>query len=320
MKTKSNHKNDNSALYVLTYHRILEKTDPLQPDLITQKEFDFQMWLVKKLFTVIDLEYALKAQQNNNLPSNAICISFDDGYLDNYTHALPILKKHDMSATFFLISSAVSSGENLWYDNIIEQIRNHTEPHIDLTKLGLKYFSMRTNDQKQQAINAILEYAKHLHSQELKIFIDNFNSLVPCRKQTQLMMTKKEVLELMAESMQIGSHGVEHHILSTQDSNQSRINIKQSKHDLEEMLNIQINLYAYPNGKKADFNQMHTDYIEQSGYSGALTSCYGSISKNSDRFTLNRITCWPKGIFKQFIFFMRLRLEYIYFSRIKRLL
>lgn len=45
--------------------------------------------------------------ENGDTPARAICLTFDDGWKDNYTHAFPILKKYGIPATVFLVPSCI---------------------------------------------------------------------------------------------------------------------------------------------------------------------------------------------------------------------
>ena len=55
--------------------------------------------------------------REGTLPERALCITFDDGYADNYDVALPILKKHDVRATFF-VTSGLLDRPSMWSDQI----------------------------------------------------------------------------------------------------------------------------------------------------------------------------------------------------------
>lgn len=73
---------------------------------------------------------------------NIVAISFDDGFLDNYTHALPILKKYQVKATIYL-ATKIEGIEKLSESNIQEMVATgliefgaHTQHHVNLLKLS----------------------------------------------------------------------------------------------------------------------------------------------------------------------------------------
>lgn len=92
---------------ILYYHRVEDRLPPAKG--VSPPAFAAQMeYLRKKNYQSISFEqlgdYFIKGQP---LPSRPVIISFDDGYLDNFTRALPILKKNGFRATIFLVSDYI---------------------------------------------------------------------------------------------------------------------------------------------------------------------------------------------------------------------
>jgi peptidoglycan/xylan/chitin deacetylase (PgdA/CDA1 family) len=127
---------------VLNYHKV----DTLHHALsIPPEEFEEQMaYLARNGFSTISPE-ALMAYLNHGkpLPEKPILITFDDGYLDNYTNAYPILKKYGFTATIFLVTNLVGHDERfMTWDQVREMQQNgfvfgsHTVSHTPLTKLS----------------------------------------------------------------------------------------------------------------------------------------------------------------------------------------
>lgn len=90
---------------VLTYHHI--STKPLSSITIKPGRFEADLKMLKEdNFNVISLRDAIESISGNaNLPPNAVVITFDDGYKSFYEHAYPLLKKYNMPATSFVITS-----------------------------------------------------------------------------------------------------------------------------------------------------------------------------------------------------------------------
>ena len=73
------------------------------------------------------------------LPSKPVILTFDDGYLDAYTNAFPLLKKYGLSATFFIFTGAIGFNQNYLSWNEIQEmssagmsIESHTYTHPDM--------------------------------------------------------------------------------------------------------------------------------------------------------------------------------------------
>jgi peptidoglycan/xylan/chitin deacetylase (PgdA/CDA1 family) len=90
-------------LLTFIFHRVLSVPDPLFPYEQDGRQFEWMMRFVAKNFTVLRLEDAASRLAAGDLPPTAACITFDDGYGDNVEVALPILRRHDLVGTFFVI-------------------------------------------------------------------------------------------------------------------------------------------------------------------------------------------------------------------------
>ena len=143
------------------YHRIANI--PGDRNALSPEKFYAQInYLKNKGFTTLTMENLYDFYANGKkLPKKSVLLTFDDGYLDNFTTALPILKEKNMTAVIFPISNWVGK-ENKWEDFNKEQtitmgweqlkawqtagmeIASHTANHpflghtpIELTKLEL---------------------------------------------------------------------------------------------------------------------------------------------------------------------------------------
>lgn len=78
------------------------------------------------------------------LPEKPVLITFDDGYLDNYEHAFPILRKHNMTAVFYIITGLIGYPDRLAAEHILKMadggmyFGSHTVSHRSLGELSAK--------------------------------------------------------------------------------------------------------------------------------------------------------------------------------------
>ena len=94
------------------------------------------MALLAAHFTVLPLSEAVERLARGALPARAVCVTFDDGYADNYAVAAPILPGMGSAATFFVAARYLDGGR-MWNDTIIEAVRRATGPTLELSGLGL---------------------------------------------------------------------------------------------------------------------------------------------------------------------------------------
>ena len=94
------------------YHKVAEEPDFLT---VTPADFEKQLLFIKRHFTPIRLsDLILHLKSNKVLPDNAAIISFDDGYLDNFTNAYPILLKSQIPFSIFLVADFI--GKTVLHD------------------------------------------------------------------------------------------------------------------------------------------------------------------------------------------------------------
>lgn len=131
---------------ILMYHYISEPppgSDIYRVDLsVTPDSFREQMaFLSENGYTPIDLETLSLAIVNQaTLPEKAVILTFDDGYLDNYEHAFPILQEYGFEGTFFVVTEFIDRGREgyMTWEMIVEmsragqRIESHSKTHPDL--------------------------------------------------------------------------------------------------------------------------------------------------------------------------------------------
>ena len=149
-----------ARLSVLIFHRVLPVPDPVFPGEFDAVRFDQMLTWLRSAFNVLPLDEAIARARTGSLPARAAAITFDDGYADNCEIALPLLKKHGVSATFFVATDFIDGGR-MWNDSVIAAIRNCPSPVLDLSGLGLGQWAVATNSEKRHKIEGLLVKLKY---------------------------------------------------------------------------------------------------------------------------------------------------------------
>lgn len=129
---------------ILNYHQVNDWADNALTVHVDQ--FDKQMqYLADNGYHTITLNELLNAWENGTeLPEKPVIITFDDGYVDNYQNAYPILKKYGLKGTIFAITDYLGNYQNYFtweqakemQDSGIMEIESHTLSHQELTETG----------------------------------------------------------------------------------------------------------------------------------------------------------------------------------------
>ena len=286
---------NNARLSVLIFHRVHQQSDPLFPGEPDAEFFDKAMGWMKSWFNVLPLDEAASRLKAQTLPARAAAITFDDGYADNYHVALPILKKHGLTATFFIATGFLDGGI-MWNDCVIELARRTVLNELDLGGLGLGRHSTGTPSQRRETINSLIARLKYLGPNERQKLVHKCVASAEVALPTDLMMASHEVRGLRDAGMQIGAHTVSHPILSAIGVDEAHDEIANGKKFLEQLLGERIGLFAYPNGKPdLDYLPEHVRVVRGLGFDAAVSTRHGVSTNLTDVFQITRFTPWDRS-------------------------
>lgn len=131
---------------VLMFHHIgplPANADAIRKGLtVSSGEFDKDLkYFFDNGYSFLTLDELNRDISSNNLPSKAVVLTFDDGYSDNFSEALPLLKKYNAVGTFFIITGKIGQNEYMTKDQVVDlstsgnEIGSHTINHLDLATL-----------------------------------------------------------------------------------------------------------------------------------------------------------------------------------------
>lgn len=284
-------------LSILIYHRVLATPDPLRPGEVDATVFEAQMHHLSKNCEVVPLLEATTLLKQGKLPRRACCITFDDGYADNFTVALPILEKYRLPATIF-IATAYLDGGRMFNDTVIDLIANVKEQSLDLRDIGLGNFVLDCDTSRRDAIDALLAKLRYVPLQERETLTAQIRKLAGSEEMLiDTMLTTEQVKMLPGRGIEVGGHTDAHTILTTLGTEQSYAEIQRGKCRLEAIVGKPIRAFAYPNGfPHRDYADEHVRIVKKLGFEVAVTTAAGVARRDSDIYQLPRFTPWDKGM------------------------
>jgi peptidoglycan/xylan/chitin deacetylase (PgdA/CDA1 family) len=285
---------DRGRLSILIYHRVLPEPDPLLPGEVDSGTFHWHLQLVKRLFTPLPLSEAVSRLREGTLPPRALCITFDDGYADNATVALPMLREAGVPATFFVATEYLGGGM-MFNDRIIETVRRLPSGTHDLDELALGRHDLNGAESRVAAYTAIIRQAKYLPQEEREALSHRLAERIAEPLPADLMMQPDQVRELRGAGMDIGGHTATHPILTRLKDSEALREMRHGREVLEEILNEPITLFAYPNGKPGqDYDARHVAMAREEGFQAAVSTAWGVSGRRADFFQLPRFTPWDQ--------------------------
>jgi peptidoglycan/xylan/chitin deacetylase (PgdA/CDA1 family) len=280
-------------LLVLMYHRVRPEPDPLFPEDVDARLFAAQLSSIRRYFTPLGLPDALARIRAGRLPPRAVCITFDDGYADNFSVAAPLLEAAGLTATFFIATDFLDGGQ-MWNDAIVEAVRAAPGPSLEIPPGELSDVS--SLDARRRTISMLLARAKYLAPAERQCFVERIVKNAGGAACRGPMLTTRQLAELRDRGMEIGAHTCAHPILTTVPLDAAEADIVRSKQVLESILGTRVSLFAYPNGRPGlDYDLRHVDLVRRSGFDAAVSTAPGYADVDSDLMQLPRVTPWVRS-------------------------
>jgi peptidoglycan/xylan/chitin deacetylase (PgdA/CDA1 family) len=280
-------------LTIVIFHRVHARPDPLFPNEAHAKVFGERLFWLRSWFNVLPLGEAVAALARGALPERALAITFDDGYADNVTVALPILRQLGLHATFFVAAGFLDGGV-MWNDVVIEAVRAAQSP-LDLSGLGLGRHAIDSSASRRATIKTILAALKYRPLAERQAMTQRIAAISGAAHPANLMMTSEQLRELAAEGMGVGGHTMTHPILAQLDDAAARREIADGRDALAAIVRQPITLFAYPNGKpNVDYRAVHVQMAKTLGFAAAVSTAWGAARTGDTLHELPRFTPWDR--------------------------
>ncbi len=278
-------------LSILIYHQVLAAFDPMRPAEPVAERFNWQMALLARHFTPLSLTEALERLQAGRLPPNAVCVTFDDGYLNNLTVAQPILQQHGIPATVY-VATAFSQGANMWNDRVLHLFADGERTHL---RLGQEPVDLGDWASRRQLAQRCLDELKYLPWQQRLARVDALYQMNDAAEAPSLMMSPEQVRALADSGVEIGAHTVHHPILKPLSAAEQREEICQSRAQLEAWTGRPVRHFAYPNGRlDRDLDQQTQQQVREAGFDSAVITNPGVATAGTSPWLLPRFTPWDK--------------------------
>jgi peptidoglycan/xylan/chitin deacetylase (PgdA/CDA1 family) len=271
------------SLTVINYHRIDDPNrkgfDSFKPNVsATPEEFGRQMDYLAKWFHVVSLKDVVSwLDGHSDLPPHAALITFDDGYLDNFTAAFPILRRHNFPALIFLTTEHIGTDRPFYWDLAAYCFYHTQKDQVTLPDDNVLHWS--SEGQRESALKDWVESLKKLHQIEKQSFVDRLPEYlgvsIPTGYFQNLMLNWDQVREMQQGDIEFGAHTMHHPILTRIPLEQVCKEVEGSRSKIEEETGETVLGFAYPNGQSSDLNAPIEKAVADSGIRAAFTLVNG---------------------------------------------
>jgi peptidoglycan/xylan/chitin deacetylase (PgdA/CDA1 family) len=292
-------RNQKSQIYIFNYHRVREHVDSLTNFddgcfSLDAVAFRQQVKFFSENFCLISEEELIKHINNETRLSpkkNYAMITFDDGYIDNFKVALPILKEFKAPATFFIPTKMMTERNLGWWDLVAFFLKHRKKNAFEFNfkKYDLEVLS------KEACAEEICALLKKSSPAEVNTLLFELQQATESKwptkeDQSEELMTWQQLKESKEFGVSIGSHSHSHYVLAHMSIDEQRSELKKSKEILERNLGFEIKSFAYPVGRYTDFNLETKKILDECGYKVGYSFMTGSANTNElDRFDVKRV-------------------------------
>lgn len=273
------------GLLTLNYHRVGDpEGQPWDHSLWSarEQELDDQLATLAREAEVIgpeDVERALRERRRGR----RVMLTFDDGYRDNFELAYPLLRRHGLTATFFLTTGFLDSPFVPWWDEISWMVRN---ARVDSMPADgwLEGAGALDLSQQDAAIATLVARCKQLPGARVDAFLDHIaqeSGSGRCDVDAgELWITWGMARQMRDGGMTIGGHTVTHPVLASVPLDRQREEIDGCAARLKQELGEPMRWFAYPVGARGTFTAQTQQLLRQAGVQLAF-SFYGGHGRFS---------------------------------------
>lgn len=285
---------ENNKLFISMYHYVRDLQHSRYPGIkgMDISQFRNQMEFFKENFNVVTMEQVIGTIKGTSaLPERAVLLTFDDGYIDNFSFVFPILEEFAFQGSFFIPGKTFTTHQLLDVNKIhyILASANLRKLVVDLKEKmnfyrGKEFDFLPTEDLwhmyaienrfdtketifvKRMLQTVLPEKLRNKISSELFV---KYLGITEEQLAYELYMTPEQICTLKKHGMFIGLHGYDHYWLGNLSKEELCRDISAALDTMNEFIDRKEWVMNYPYGS---YNDSVLDYIKQNGACIGLTT------------------------------------------------
>lgn len=280
---------------VLMYHRVIpENRRPYchsSPGIIVQEStFRMHLALLRDHFRILSLDEFLQHMDcGMAFPRKSCLITFDDGWVDNYQTAYPILREHGVPAAIFLPFDYIGTERLFWQEELSMRLSLLLPSRNESDRQFLEGLMNGENvPTSEQLLRYIQELKNSGYGTIMTVLerVRNYQDVDSMPDHDDRYIDWRQASEMGRHGVSFGSHCMSHRILTKLSAKEKRTEIIQSKLHLERALKCRIDSVAYPNG---DFDEEVITLSSEAGYKLGFSTKRGFVSSRTHALSVPRI-------------------------------
>jgi peptidoglycan/xylan/chitin deacetylase (PgdA/CDA1 family) len=262
---------------------------------------------------VLPLKELVEQLVAGDVPPGAVAVTFDDGFANFESLAMPILEEFELPATVYLITSFIERENEfeglVWPDYVHGLLLSTDATSIDLGEKAIPTLDLSSERARHRAKSQVCSVLKKLPNERrlewIRMLANQANTKLSPEVHALFQgMTWDQVRAIDRKRLvDFGAHTVTHPILSRCSVAVMRQEILESKRVLEERLGRTIQSFAYPNGEPEDYNEEVVEVV-RAAFDSAVTTVQGMVPPQCHRYELSRLGIGSDMFFSKFKLFV----------------
>ncbi len=304
----------NDELSIVMYHYTRDLIHSRYPNIkgLDIQQFKKQIDFLKNNYNIVRMEEVMAAIEGSyKLPEKAMLLTFDDGYIDNYTYALPILNEAKVQGSFFIPGKTfaehtlldvnkihymlASANINDLVKDVFERLNYYRGSEFDYPEndeLFKEYAIENRFDNKETIfVKRVLQTVlpEDLRNQISSDLFEKYVGVTEEQLAYELYLTENQVREMKRQGMHIGIHGYDHYWLANLPKEKMKEDITKALNVMDEFIDKDKRSICYPYG---NYNEEVIDFIKENGAKIGLTTEVRKANLSSDnQLKLPRFDC-----------------------------
>lgn len=300
-----------SRISIVMYHYVRNIKTSRYPQIkgLEYELFKEQIEWMSKNYQFVTVEDIIGCYETGDpLPSNAMLLTFDDGYIDNYTYCLPILKKHHIQGVFYIpgktfvekklldvnkihFTLACANSGELYQDLIAQIIENKEQYQLESVEALYQKYAVKSRWDNEQTvfIKRMLQTAlpEELRNKISSKLFEKYVGMEETQFAEELYMNREQIEYMRDSGMYIGLHGYDHYWLANLSNEKMKEDIDKALEAMDGIVDKNNWILNYPYGSYSD---EVISYIKQAGCKLSMTTEVGiADTKKNSRFLLPRL-------------------------------
>jgi peptidoglycan/xylan/chitin deacetylase (PgdA/CDA1 family) len=288
---------------LLCYHRVGIGGIPLFSELLPEL-FEAQMRYLRRFYRILSLDELCEELRSGRGTVGGVAVTFDDGYVDLFTHAMPVLERYRIPATIYLPVASIETGEVPWYDRIFLALKVYAGSEFEILLNGPQKFRLDSAAARLRAAAEIIQFLRTVpdgsrreHCREIEERV-----ALPGNELKARMLNWNQIRTMGRSGASFGSHTMTHPVVSKLAFSQLESELEESKRLLELRLSSPVVHFAFPFGKPEDCGANTASVLNRLGYRSASTTVEGVNWTGDNLFELRRTQVVNEASLSMFAF------------------